>query len=81
MAQISYVSVAQWKSVLKAVVYAFLSGFLATLTLFSADFIKAAQGGEAAVNSLVYALVAGGLVGGINGAAVFVKKLFTEPEA
>jgi hypothetical protein len=81
MAQISYVSVAQWKSVLKAVVYAFLSGFTATLTLFAADFIKAAQGGEAAVNTLVYALIAGALVGGINGAAVFVKKLFTDPNA
>lgn len=81
MAQISYVSVAQWKSVLKAVVYAFLSGFTATLTLFAADFIQAAQGGEAAVNTLVYALIAGALVGGINGAAVFLKKLFTDPEA
>jgi hypothetical protein len=77
----SYVSTEQWKSIIKATLYAFFSGFTATLTLFAADFIKAAQDGVAAVNMLVYALLAGALVGGINGAAVFIKKLFTDPEA
>lgn len=77
----SYISVNQWKSVLKATIYAFLSGFTGALTLFATDFIKAAQGGQATVNTLVYALLAGALVGGINGAAVFLKKLFTDPEA
>lgn len=77
----SYISVDQWKSIIKATVYAFLSGFTGTLTLFAADFIKAAQGGQATVNVLVYALIAGALVGGINGVAVFAKKLFTDPEA
>lgn len=77
----SYISVDQWKSIAKAVVYAFLSGFTGSLTLMALDFIKAAQGGTTAVNTLVYALVAGAVVGGINGVAVFLKKLFTEPEA
>ena len=73
MAQISYVSDKHWRQVLKALAYAFASGFTGTLTLFAADFIKAAQGGQAAVNVLLYALVAGAVVGGINGAAVFLK--------
>ena len=75
----SYISLEQWKSILKAAVYSFLSGVTGTLTLFAADFIEAAKGGEAPVNALVYALVAGALVGGVNGLAVFVKKLFTDP--
>ena len=75
----TYVSIDQWKSILKALAYAFASGFTGTLALFAADFIKAAQGGETAINVLVYALVAGAVVGGINGVAVFLKKLFTDP--
>ena len=70
----------QVKKVLKALVYAFFSGFTGTLALFATDFIKAAQGGETAVNTLAYALVAGAVVGGINSVAVFAKQLFTDPD-
>lgn len=79
--QPSYISVKQWQSILKAGAYAFLSGFTGTLTLFAVDFINAAKDGTAAINMLVYALIAGAVIGGINAVAVFFKKLFTDPEA
>lgn len=77
----SYISIAQWRKIAKALAYAFASGFTGTLTLFAAEFIKAAQGGTAAINVLVYALVAGAVVGGINAVAVAVVQLFKDPEA
>lgn len=79
--KVSYISTDQWKAIFKAVAYAFASGFTGTLTLFAADFINAAQQGTAAINVLVYSLIAGAVFGGINGVFVFIKKLFTTPEA
>lgn len=67
----------QWKSVVKAVLYAFFSGATATLVLMASDFIKAAQDGKTAVANLAIALIVGALVGGINGVFVFCKKLVT----
>lgn len=63
--------------VLKAIAYAFASGFVATLALQASDFIQAAQMGTSAIFELVVALVAAAAIGGINGVAVFVKQLFT----
>jgi hypothetical protein len=77
----SYISTDQWKSIIKATVYAFLSGFTGTLTLMALDFIRAAQDGKTAIFNLALALLAGAVVGGINGVAVFLKKLFTDPNA
>lgn len=77
----SYISTDQWKSIIKAAVYAFLSGFTGTLALMALDFIRAAQDGQAAIFNLALALLAGAVVGGINGVAVFLKKLFTDPNA
>lgn len=77
----SYISTEQWKSIIKAAVYAFLSGFTGTLALMALDFIRAAQDGQAAIFNLALALLAGAVVGGINGVAVFFKKLFTDPNA
>lgn len=65
------------KKILKALVYSFASGFVATLSLMSLDFINAAMRGEAAVVSLVTALVGASFVGGINALAVTVKQLAT----
>ena len=79
--KISYISADQWKSIFKATAYAFLSGFTGTLTLMALDFIRAAQDGKTAIINLTIALLAGAFVGGINGVAVFAKKLFTDPEA
>lgn len=76
----TYISTEQWKSVIKAMVYAFISGFTGVLTLMAADFIAAAQSGRAAVVDLSVALLAAAVIGGINGVAVFLKKLFTDPE-
>ncbi len=75
----SYISTTQWQKVIKAVAYAFVSGFTGTLALMALDFIKAAQDGTASVGNLAVALLAGAVVGGINGVAVFLKKLFTDP--
>lgn len=77
----SYISTDQWKSIIKATIYAFLSGFTGTLTLMALDFIRAAQDGKTAIFNLALALLAGAVVGGINGVAVFLKKLFTDPNA
>ena len=44
------------------------------------DFIKSAQAGIASVVDLGVALLAAAVIGGINGVAVFLKKVFTEPE-
>lgn len=77
---VSYISAAQWKKILKALAYSFFSGFTGSLALFATDFIKAAQDGTAGINMLVYALVAGAVVGGINSVAVFFKQLFTDPD-
>lgn len=77
----SYISTDQWKSIIKAAVYAFLSGFTGTLALMALDFIRAAQDGQTAIFNLALALLAGAVVGGINGVAVFFKKLFTDPNA
>ena len=75
----SFISTDQWRAIAKAVAYSFFSGFTGTLSLFAVDFINAAQDGVASVSVLAYALVAGAVVGGINGVAVFAKKLFTDP--
>lgn len=77
----SYISTDQWKGIIKAAVYAFLSGFTGTLALMALDFIRAAQDGQTAIFNLALALLAGAVVGGINGVAVFFKKLFTDPNA
>lgn len=78
--QISPITKKQWTKVAKALGYSFVSGFVASIALMAGDFITAAQAGTAAVNSLVYALVAGGVVGGINAVLVTVKQLFTQPD-
>jgi hypothetical protein len=78
--QPSFVSINQWKSILKAIAYSFVAGFLGTLSLMALDFIKAAQAGTASVVDLGVALLAAAVIGGINGVAVFLKKVFTEPE-
>lgn len=78
--QPSYISYTQWKSIIKAAAYAFVSGFTGTLSLMAFDFIRAAQNGKAAVVDLGLALLAGAVIGGINGVAVFAKKLFTPAE-
>lgn len=75
----SAITVPQWRKVAKALAYSFSAGFLGTLVLFAADFIKAAQGGQAAIENLAFALVVASVIGGINAALVTVKQLFTPP--
>lgn len=75
----SYISATQWKKIFKAAAYAFASGFVATLALTSADFIQAAQQGTASIANLAIALVVAACVGGVNGVAVMVVKLFKDP--
>jgi hypothetical protein len=77
---ISALDTKQITKVLKALAYSFSSGFVATLTLMSLDFIKAAQGGTGTIRDLVVALIAAAVVGGINASAVYVKQLFTPVE-
>lgn len=79
--QPSFVSINQWKSILKAIAYSFFAGFTGTLSLMALDFIKAAQDGQTATVNLAVALLTGAFIGGINGVAVFLKKVFTDPEA
>lgn len=74
----TYVSINQWRSVVKSLLYSFFAGFTGTVTLMALDFIKAAQDGQTAVVNLGTALVVAGFIGGINAVAVFLKKLFTE---
>lgn len=76
--QISPITKNQWKKVAKALIYAFLSGFTGTLTLFALDFFQAAQAGTAAVTTLAYALLAGAVIGGINAVAFAIQQLVTE---
>lgn len=69
----------QWKKVLKALAYSFASGFIATLSLLSLDFIHAAQQGTATIVNLATALLAAAVIGGVNAVVVYIKQLFTEP--
>lgn len=76
----SPLSTLQWKKVAKALVYSFASGFVATLSLLSLDFIHAAQQGIASIVNLGTALIVAAAIGGINAVIVYIKQLFTEPE-
>ena len=64
--KISYISADQWKSIFKAMAYAFVSAFVTTL-LIQPELSKAA----------LYASA----VAGVNAVFVTIKKLFTDPEA
>jgi len=74
---ISNLDTKQWKSVVKAALYAFFAGAAGLLTLNALDIIKAAQDGKTAIFNLFLAVLAGAVIGGINGVVVFIKKLFT----
>lgn len=77
--EITPLSTSQWKKVVKALVYSFASGFIATLSLLSLDFINAAQQGTASIVNLATALVTAAAVGGVNAVVVYIKQLFTDP--
>lgn len=70
----------QATKILKALAYSFASGFVGTLALVSLDFIHAAAQGTASIVNLTIALIGAALVGGVNGAAVTIKQLFTPTE-
>lgn len=63
--------------IFKALAYSFVSGFLGTLTLVSLDFVNAAANGTAPIMNLALALLAAGIIGGINAVLVAIKKLLT----
>lgn len=77
MLKISPLDKTQIIKVVKALVYAFASGFVGTLALLSIDFIHAAIQGVGPIFNLAVALVVAATIGGLNGVAVFVKQLFT----
>jgi TRAP-type C4-dicarboxylate transport system permease small subunit len=76
----SPITKSQAQKILKALVYSFISGFLATLALVGLDFVNAAISGKAAVVNLAIGLIGASLVGGINAVAVTIKQLFTPAE-
>lgn len=72
------VSNEQWKKVVKALVYASVSGFLGGVLM---SLMAAMQNGGVNTDSaFLFSLLTAGVVGGVNGLLVYVKQIFTVPE-
>lgn len=81
--KISKVTVDQWEKVAKSLYYSFSSGFIVGFLLAFTGGLSALVSRSGSVGfdqSLLVALVSGGLTGGINSLAVTVKQLFTPTE-
>lgn len=74
---ITAITADQAKSILKAIVYSFGAGFVASFTLQSADLITAVQSGHGALAHLLVSVIVAAVVGGINGIAFTIEKLLT----
>lgn len=68
----------QAKTIFKAVLYSFSAGFAGSFVLQTTDFINAIHNGREALVRLGVSVVSGAVIGGINGVAFTVEKLFTE---
>lgn len=66
----------QWRKVLKAMIYSFLSGFVGALILMFGGLL---QSGQPIEKKVVVAFVIAAVGGGLNTLAVTVKQLFTPP--
>lgn len=64
--------------IFKAVLYAFTAGFTGSFVLQATDLVNAAHSGRTALVRLGVSVISGALVGGINGVAFTLEKLFTE---
>lgn len=74
---ISKITAAQTKQIFKAVVYSFSAGFAGSFVIQASDLVNALHNGHAALVRLGVSVVTGALVGGINGIAFAIEKLFT----
>lgn len=73
--KLSPVTKDQMKKVVKALVYSFVSGSLASFALLSVGFMTISTTNPSEINNAFYALIVGSGVGGINAALVYLKKL------
>lgn len=74
--KMSPISAAQAKQIIKAIIYAFTSGFSASFALQASDIITALHNGKSALVHLGLSAIIGAVVGGINGVLFTVEKLF-----
>lgn len=74
------ITASQFNQIRKAVEYSFLAGFTGSLVIQSADLVAALHDGKAGLTRLGVSVITGGLVGGINGVAFAIEKLFTQEQ-
>lgn len=73
----SPITKSQWKSIGKAVLYAFGSAFIGSLALQVQPFISAIQSGQGGLTQLAISVLIAAVVAGINGVAFAIEKLNT----
>jgi hypothetical protein len=67
----------QWKSIAKAMAYAFGAAFLVSLSAQIQPFITAIQNGQGGLLQLAISIIGAALVSGVNGIAFAIEKLNT----
>jgi hypothetical protein len=67
----------QWKSIFKAITYAFGSAFFGSLALQSQAFLTAVENGQGGLQQLAISIIVAAIIAGINGVAFAIEKLNT----